>query len=95
MFLLELTRAHTRAHTRTHTPHTHIQNPHTCIHTPARTHAPHTPTHIHTLTRTYTGTHAFMFDHLHWLPLIARIQLNVLTMIHRSHNNRSSSQVFT
>src|SRR6218665_1982263 len=24
---------------------------------------------------------AFMFDHLHWLPLIARIQLKVLTLI--------------
>src|SRR6218665_3243358 len=28
---------------------------------------------------------AFMFDHLHWLPLIARIQLEVLTLIYRSH----------
>src|SRR6218665_1617405 len=28
---------------------------------------------------------AFMFDHLHWLPLIARIQLKVLTLICRSH----------
>ena len=28
---------------------------------------------------------AFMFDHLHWLPLIARIQLKVLTLIYRSH----------
>src|SRR6218665_730545 len=27
---------------------------------------------------------AFMFDHLHWLPLIARIQLKVLTLIYRS-----------
>src|SRR6218665_3765702 len=27
----------------------------------------------------------FMFDHLHWLPLIARIQLKVLTLIYRSH----------
>src|SRR6218665_1277891 len=26
-----------------------------------------------------------MFDHLHWLPLIARIQLKVLTLIYRSH----------
>src|SRR6218665_695021 len=25
---------------------------------------------------------AFMFDHLHWLPLIARIQLKVLTLIY-------------
>src|SRR6218665_1266424 len=28
---------------------------------------------------------AFMFDHLHWLPLIARIQLKVLTLIYCSH----------
>src|SRR6218665_1492834 len=28
---------------------------------------------------------AFMFDHLHWLPLIAWIQLKVLTLIYRSH----------
>src|SRR6218665_2044240 len=28
---------------------------------------------------------AFMFDHLHWLPLIARIQLKVLTLTYRSH----------
>src|SRR6218665_3331713 len=28
---------------------------------------------------------AFMFDNLHWLPLIARIQLKVLTLIYRSH----------
>src|SRR6218665_1125555 len=28
---------------------------------------------------------AFMFDHLHWLPLIARIQLKVLTFIYLSH----------
>ena len=28
---------------------------------------------------------AFMFDHLHWLPLIARIQPKVLTLIYRSH----------
>src|SRR6218665_2660274 len=28
---------------------------------------------------------AFIFDHLHWLPLIARIQLKVLTLIYRSH----------
>src|SRR6218665_3346990 len=28
---------------------------------------------------------AFMFDHLHWLPLIARIQLKVLTLIYHSH----------
>src|SRR6218665_3187122 len=28
---------------------------------------------------------AFMFGHLHWLQLIARIQLKVLTLIHRSH----------
>ena len=35
----------------------------------------------------------FMFDHLHWLPLIARIQLKVLTLIYRSHWSRS--QVFT
>src|SRR6218665_2335656 len=27
----------------------------------------------------------FMFDHLHWLPLIARIQLKVLTLIYPSH----------
>src|SRR6218665_2878705 len=26
---------------------------------------------------------AFMFDHLHWLPLIARIQLEVLTLTYR------------
>src|SRR6218665_3980410 len=26
-----------------------------------------------------------MFDHLHWPPLIARIQLKVLTLIYRSH----------
>ena len=26
---------------------------------------------------------AFMFDHLHWLPLIARIKLKVLTFIYR------------
>src|SRR6218665_177121 len=30
-------------------------------------------------------TSAFMFEHLHWLPLIARIQLKVLTLIYRSH----------
>src|SRR6218665_503457 len=29
--------------------------------------------------------HAFMFDHLHWLPLIARIQLKVLTLIYLKH----------
>jgi len=29
---------------------------------------------------------SFMFDHLHWLPLIARIQLKVLTLIHRSYS---------
>src|SRR6218665_2111581 len=29
-----------------------------------------------------------MFDHLHWLPLIARIQLMVLTLIYRSHIGR-------
>src|SRR6218665_2263073 len=28
---------------------------------------------------------AFMFDHLHWLPLIARIQFKLLTLIYRSH----------
>src|SRR6218665_1123765 len=28
---------------------------------------------------------AFTFDHLHWLPLIARIQLKVLTLIYHSH----------
>ena len=28
---------------------------------------------------------AFMFNHLHWLPLIARIQLKVLTLIYHSH----------
>src|SRR6218665_20260 len=28
---------------------------------------------------------AFMFNHLYWLPLIARIQLQVLTLIYRSH----------
>src|SRR6218665_1775563 len=28
---------------------------------------------------------AFMFNHLHWLPLIARIQLRVLTLIYRWH----------
>src|SRR6218665_944872 len=28
---------------------------------------------------------AFMYDHLHWLPPIARIQLKVLTLIYRSH----------
>src|SRR6218665_304691 len=27
----------------------------------------------------------FMFDHLHWLKLIARIQIKVLTLIYRSH----------
>src|SRR6218665_3223007 len=27
-----------------------------------------------------------MFDHLHWLPLIARIKLKVPTLISRSHN---------
>src|SRR6218665_250352 len=32
---------------------------------------------------------AFMFDHLHWLPLIARIQLKVLTLIYRSHIGRA------
>ena len=26
-----------------------------------------------------------MFDHLHWLSVIARIQLKVLTLIYRSH----------
>ena len=26
-----------------------------------------------------------MFDHLYWLPIIARIPLNVLTLIYRSH----------
>ena len=34
---------------------------------------------------------AFMFDHLHCLPLIARIQIKVLTLIYRSQG----SQVFT
>src|SRR6218665_1110892 len=33
---------------------------------------------------------AFMFDHLHWLPLIARIQLKVLTLIYRSHIGQAS-----
>src|SRR6218665_4032144 len=33
---------------------------------------------------TYTVS-AFMFDYLHWLPLIARIQLKALTLIYRSH----------
>jgi len=28
---------------------------------------------------------AFMFDLFHWLPLVARIQLKVLTLIYRSH----------
>ena len=28
---------------------------------------------------------AFVFDHRRWLPLIARIQLKVLTLIYRSH----------
>src|SRR6218665_1727060 len=28
---------------------------------------------------------AFMFGHLHWLPLSARIQLKVFTLIYRSH----------
>ena len=32
-----------------------------------------------------THISAFMFDHLHWLPLIAQIQLKVLTLIHRLH----------
>src|SRR6218665_2368732 len=39
---------------------------------------------IRRLPRTYLIS-AFMFDHLHWLPLIARIQLKVLTLIYRSH----------
>src|SRR6218665_1910975 len=30
-----------------------------------------------------------MFDHLHWLPLIARIQLKVLTLIYRSHTDQA------
>ena len=29
-----------------------------------------------------------MFDHLHWLPLIAGIQLKVLTLIYRSHTGK-------
>ena len=33
----------------------------------------------------YPMTLYFMFDHLHCLPLIARIQLKVLTLIYRSH----------
>src|SRR6218665_1616214 len=28
---------------------------------------------------------AFIFDHLHWLPLIARIQLKIATLIYHSH----------
>ena len=32
---------------------------------------------------------AFMFDHLHWLPLIARVQLKVLSFIYRSHTGRA------
>ena len=32
-----------------------------------------------------SGHPAFMFDYLHWLPLIPRIQLKVLTLIYRSH----------
>src|SRR6218665_1055914 len=28
---------------------------------------------------------AFMFEHLHWLPLVVRIQLKVLTLIYRLH----------
>jgi len=32
-----------------------------------------------------TYSSAFISDHLHWLPLIARIQLKVLTLIYRSH----------
>src|SRR6218665_2707176 len=33
---------------------------------------------------------AFMIDHLHWLPLIARIQLKVLTLMYRSHIGQAS-----
>ena len=36
---------------------------------------------------------AFMFDHFHWLPLIARIQLKVLTLIYRSHIGQASKYV--
>src|SRR6218665_2971382 len=38
---------------------------------------------------------AFMFDHLHWLPLIARIQLKVLMHFDLPLAYFSSSQVFT
>src|SRR6218665_1677399 len=33
----------------------------------------------------HTCISAFMFDNLHWIPLIARIELKVLTLIYRSH----------
>ena len=32
---------------------------------------------------------SFMFEHLHWLPLVARIQLKVLTFIYRSCTGRA------
>jgi len=32
---------------------------------------------------------AFMFDHLHWLPLIALTQLKILTLIYRSQIDQS------
>src|SRR5688572_6304266 len=32
---------------------------------------------------------AFMFDHLHWLPLTARVQLKELSLIYRSHTGRA------
>src|SRR6218665_260615 len=43
------------------------------------------------LHRTFHIT-AFMFDHLHWLPLIARIQLKVLTLICRSKIGQVASK---
>ena len=45
------------------------------------------------ITRLHRTSHisAFMFDHLHWLPLIARIQLKVLTLIYRSHIGQAPS----
>src|SRR6218665_62540 len=37
---------------------------------------------------------AFMFDYLHWLPLIGRIQLKVLTLIYRSHIGQAPRYLF-
>ena len=40
---------------------------------------------IPSLPLTYILYSAFVFDHLHWLPLIVRIQLKVLTLTYHSH----------